>query len=178
MIIVDINNFIPNETLQHHDIGHLKFSMVLDHVEVSTSIQWETKHFIEDVHTFFCFRKDRITIQEKEEEALKQRELEQEVKKMADERRRYTLKVKQWSAFTPNLDKSLEYCKLHSGRDALTVRDILSKYVWGGGSPLNWNPGGGGRNENLIFWWGNIIIQVVGKTSEIRKKYLLMIQKV
>ncbi|ETE62864.1 Microfibrillar-associated protein 1, partial [Ophiophagus hannah] len=38
-------------------------------------------------------RKDRITVQEREAEALKQKELEQEAKRMAEERRKYTLKV-------------------------------------------------------------------------------------
>ncbi|KAG8145315.1 hypothetical protein E2320_013642, partial [Naja naja] len=37
-------------------------------------------------------RKDRITVQEREAEALKQKELEQEAKRMAEERRKYTLK--------------------------------------------------------------------------------------
>jgi len=40
-------------------------------------------------------RKDRITVQEREAEALKQKELEQEAKRLAEERRKYTLKV-QW----------------------------------------------------------------------------------
>lgn len=38
-------------------------------------------------------RKDRVTVQEREAEALKQKELEQEAKRMAEERRKYTLKV-------------------------------------------------------------------------------------
>lgn len=38
-------------------------------------------------------RKDRITIQEKESELRKQRELEQEAKRLAEERRSQTLKV-------------------------------------------------------------------------------------
>jgi uncharacterized protein YhaN len=38
-------------------------------------------------------RKDRITIQEKEKEEAKKRELEVEAKKMAEERRGHTLKV-------------------------------------------------------------------------------------
>lgn len=38
-------------------------------------------------------RKDRITVQEREAEALKQKELEQEAKRLAEERRKYTLKV-------------------------------------------------------------------------------------
>lgn len=41
-----------------------------------------------------CRRKDRITVQEREAEALKQKELEQEAKRMAEERRKYTLKVR------------------------------------------------------------------------------------
>ena len=40
-----------------------------------------------------CCRKDRVTVQEREAEALKQKELEQEAKRMAEERRKYTLKV-------------------------------------------------------------------------------------
>lgn len=40
-----------------------------------------------------AYRKDRITVQEREAEALKQKELEQEAKRMAEERRKYTLKV-------------------------------------------------------------------------------------
>ena len=40
-----------------------------------------------------CCRKDRVTVQEREAEALKQKELEQEAKHMAEERRKYTLKV-------------------------------------------------------------------------------------
>lgn len=39
------------------------------------------------------YRKDRVTVQEREAEALKQKELEQEAKRMAEERRKYTLKV-------------------------------------------------------------------------------------
>lgn len=38
-------------------------------------------------------RKDRITVQEREAEAAKQKELEQEAKRLAEERRKYTLKV-------------------------------------------------------------------------------------
>ncbi|OBS78760.1 hypothetical protein A6R68_18845 [Neotoma lepida] len=38
-------------------------------------------------------RKDRVTVQEREAEALKQKELEQEAKRMAEERRKYTLKI-------------------------------------------------------------------------------------
>jgi microfibrillar-associated protein 1 len=34
-----------------------------------------------------------VTVQEREAEALKQKELEQEAKRMAEERRKYTLKV-------------------------------------------------------------------------------------
>ncbi|XP_069722944.1 microfibrillar-associated protein 1 isoform X1 [Phaenicophaeus curvirostris] len=41
----------------------------------------------------FIRKKDRITVQEREAEALKQKELEQEAKRMAEERRKYTLKV-------------------------------------------------------------------------------------
>lgn len=41
-----------------------------------------------------CCRKDRVTVQEREAEALKQKELEQEAKRMAEERRKYTLKVR------------------------------------------------------------------------------------
>jgi len=41
---------------------------------------------------FFC-RKDRITIQEKEKEQQKLRDLETEAKKLANERRQQTLKV-------------------------------------------------------------------------------------
>ncbi|KAK4821470.1 hypothetical protein QYF61_020684 [Mycteria americana] len=37
--------------------------------------------------------KDRITVQEREAEALKQKELEQEAKRLAEERRKYTLKI-------------------------------------------------------------------------------------
>ncbi|XP_008588440.1 PREDICTED: microfibrillar-associated protein 1 [Galeopterus variegatus] len=36
---------------------------------------------------------DRVTVQEREAEALKQKELEQEAKRMAEERRKYTLKI-------------------------------------------------------------------------------------
>ena len=45
--------------------------------------------------TWHClhFRKDRVTIQEKEREVLHQRELEQTARRQADERRRETLKV-------------------------------------------------------------------------------------
>lgn len=44
---------------------------------------------------FVCLidRKDRITIQEKEKEEHKLREREDEVKRMAEERRKQTLKV-------------------------------------------------------------------------------------
>ncbi|KAL4693197.1 hypothetical protein H8959_017007 [Pygathrix nigripes] len=38
-------------------------------------------------------RKDRVTVQEREAEALKQKELEQEAKRLAEERRKYTLKI-------------------------------------------------------------------------------------
>ncbi|NWR12659.1 MFAP1 protein, partial [Pycnonotus jocosus] len=41
----------------------------------------------------FIRKKDRITVQEREAEALKQKELEQEAKRMAEERRKYTLKI-------------------------------------------------------------------------------------
>lgn len=44
-------------------------------------------------NTHFCCRKDRVTVQEREAEALKQKELEQEAKRVAEERRKYTLKV-------------------------------------------------------------------------------------
>lgn len=39
------------------------------------------------------FRRDRITIQEKEKEEAKKREMEMEAKKIAEERRSHTLKV-------------------------------------------------------------------------------------
>lgn len=41
---------------------------------------------------FIC-RKDRITIQEKEREELKQKQLEVEAKKLAEDRRKQTLRV-------------------------------------------------------------------------------------
>ena len=41
----------------------------------------------------FIRKKDPVTVQEREAEALKQKELEQEAKRMAEERRKYTLKV-------------------------------------------------------------------------------------
>ncbi|XP_053573695.1 microfibrillar-associated protein 1 [Bombina bombina] len=41
----------------------------------------------------FIRKKDRVTVQEREVEALKQRELELEAKRMAEERRKYTLKI-------------------------------------------------------------------------------------
>uniref|UniRef100_A0A8B9PJU9 Microfibril associated protein 1 n=1 Tax=Apteryx owenii TaxID=8824 RepID=A0A8B9PJU9_APTOW len=41
----------------------------------------------------FIRKKDRITVQEREAEALKQKELEQEAKRLAEERRKYTLKI-------------------------------------------------------------------------------------
>ncbi|XP_064222060.1 microfibrillar-associated protein 1 isoform X2 [Aotus nancymaae] len=41
----------------------------------------------------FIRKKDRVTVQEREAEALKQKELEQEAKRMAEERRKYTLKI-------------------------------------------------------------------------------------
>ncbi|XP_066471406.1 microfibrillar-associated protein 1A-like [Tiliqua scincoides] len=41
----------------------------------------------------FIRRKDRVTVQEREAEALKQKELEQEAKRMAEERHKYTLKI-------------------------------------------------------------------------------------
>lgn len=42
----------------------------------------------------FVSKKERITIAEKEKELLKQKQNEIEAKKIAEERRRYTLKVK------------------------------------------------------------------------------------
>nr|DBA32022.1 TPA: hypothetical protein GDO54_007774 [Pyxicephalus adspersus] len=41
----------------------------------------------------FIRKKDRVTVQEKEAEAQKQKELEAEAKRMAEERRKYTLKI-------------------------------------------------------------------------------------
>lgn len=41
----------------------------------------------------FLRKKDRVTVQEREAEALKQKELEQEAKHKAEERRKYTLKI-------------------------------------------------------------------------------------
>ncbi|CAH1786956.1 unnamed protein product [Owenia fusiformis] len=41
----------------------------------------------------FVRKKDRITVQEREKEALRQKELELETKKLAEERRRHTLKI-------------------------------------------------------------------------------------
>ncbi|EPQ14273.1 Microfibrillar-associated protein 1 [Myotis brandtii] len=41
----------------------------------------------------FIRKKDRVTVQEREAEALKQKELEQEAKRRAEERRKYTLKI-------------------------------------------------------------------------------------
>ena len=41
----------------------------------------------------FIRKKDRVTVQEQEAEALKQKELEQEAKRMAEEWRNYTLKI-------------------------------------------------------------------------------------
>ena len=41
----------------------------------------------------FVSKRDRITIAEKEKEAQKQKQLEIEAKKLAEERRRQTLKV-------------------------------------------------------------------------------------
>ncbi|XP_040270043.1 microfibrillar-associated protein 1 [Bufo bufo] len=41
----------------------------------------------------FIRKKDRVTVQEKEAEAIKQKEVEAEAKRMAEERRKYTLKI-------------------------------------------------------------------------------------
>ncbi|XP_036606865.1 microfibrillar-associated protein 1-like [Trichosurus vulpecula] len=41
----------------------------------------------------FIRKKDRVTVREREAEALKQKELEQEAKRLAEERRKYTLKI-------------------------------------------------------------------------------------
>ncbi|XP_052597440.1 microfibrillar-associated protein 1-like [Peromyscus californicus insignis] len=41
----------------------------------------------------FIRKKDRVTVQEREAEALKQKELEQEAKRRAEERHKYTLKI-------------------------------------------------------------------------------------
>jgi hypothetical protein len=41
----------------------------------------------------FVRKKDRVTVMEKEREALRQKQVEIEAKKMAEERRKYTLKV-------------------------------------------------------------------------------------
>ncbi|XP_059801888.1 microfibrillar-associated protein 1 [Hemitrygon akajei] len=41
----------------------------------------------------FIRRKDRVTVQEREAEALKQKELEQEAKRLSEEQRKYTLKI-------------------------------------------------------------------------------------
>lgn len=41
----------------------------------------------------FVRKKDRITVKDKEQEALKQRDMEHEVKRIAEERRRHTLKM-------------------------------------------------------------------------------------
>ncbi|KAM4747721.1 microfibrillar-associated protein 1 [Rhinophrynus dorsalis] len=41
----------------------------------------------------FIRKKDRVTVQEREAEAIKQKELEAEAKRMAEERRKYTLKI-------------------------------------------------------------------------------------
>ena len=43
--------------------------------------------------TFDNSRKDRITIQEKEREAQRQKQLEQEAKRAAEERKKQTIKV-------------------------------------------------------------------------------------
>ena len=52
-------------------------------------------------YLFISFsRKDRITIQEKEREELKQKQLEIEAKKLAEERRKNTLKVER-KTYTP-----------------------------------------------------------------------------
>ncbi|KAM3926406.1 microfibrillar-associated protein 1 [Leptodactylus fuscus] len=41
----------------------------------------------------FIRKKDRVTVQEREAEAIKQKEVEAEAKRMAEERRKYTLKI-------------------------------------------------------------------------------------
>jgi microfibrillar-associated protein 1 len=41
----------------------------------------------------FVRKKDRVTVIEKERETLRQKQVEIEAKKMAEERRKYTLKV-------------------------------------------------------------------------------------
>lgn len=47
----------------------------------------------------FVSKRDRITIAEKEKEAQKQKQLEIEAKKLAEERRRQTLKVNICTSF-------------------------------------------------------------------------------
>lgn len=42
----------------------------------------------------FVRKKDRVTVLEREREALKKKQMELEAKKMAEERRKYTLKVR------------------------------------------------------------------------------------
>ena len=42
------------------------------------------------------YRKDRLTIQEREKEEQRQEQLKVEAKKAAEERRKYTLKVNVW----------------------------------------------------------------------------------
>lgn len=61
-------------------------------------------------------RKDRITVQEREAEALKQKELEQEAKRLAEERRKYTLKV-WWGGLGPCWDSCCSELSLVSASD-------------------------------------------------------------
>ena len=52
-------------------------------------------------------RKDRVTIQERENQMLKERELEIEVKKLAEERRKQTLRVSKPS--DANIHESMRF---------------------------------------------------------------------
>ncbi|KAJ7406996.1 Microfibrillar-associated protein 1 [Willisornis vidua] len=75
----------------------------------------------------FIHKKDRITVQKREAEALKQKELEQEAKRMAEERRKYTLKIVEEEA-----KKELEENK-HSlaALDALDTDDENDEEAYG-----------------------------------------------
>ena len=62
---------------------------VLAEAEFERGTQWH-------LHCFPCWlftRKDRVTIQEKEREEMRQRQAEAEAKRVAEQRRRQTLKV-------------------------------------------------------------------------------------
>ncbi len=75
----------------------------------------------------FTLKKDRLTLLEKEKEALKKKQEESEAKKKAEERRRQTLKVK-FSNFTQNVKELNENAADFRRTFTLKFEEVLAMF--------------------------------------------------